>query len=111
MNKTLKIFSYRGINCYIRHTEGRWYELLISYKGGIYGHSLFVEKPHKSEKRITLQERDEGAITELTMAAQMLIENLRVEHSFTGRIKKLITNIQNYGRKTASKFRSTGEAE
>ena len=93
MGKTLKQFSYKGCNVYIRYIYSRYYELLVAYKGGIYSHFVWVEKPHKTEKRITNEQRDEGAITELSTAAIVLIENLNREFGIIGRLKKIITKL------------------
>ncbi len=84
----------------------RWYELDVVYKGGLYVHDLWVEKAHKNEKRTTLKEREEGVIKELSIAATVLIENLRREYSLKGRIKKLINQSTSWLRKWEKKKES-----
>lgn len=106
MGKTLKIFSYRGVNVYIRFLYSRWYELLVAYRGGVYAHQMWVEKPHGQEKRVMIKTRDESAIQELSIAATALIDNLVLERSLKNRIKKLYKII--YGKITASIKRISG---
>ena len=93
MGKTLKVFSILSINCYIRWIYGRWYELDVVYKGGLYVHQMYVEKAHKTEKRVTKQFTDECAIKELTIAATVLIGNLKKERSFKQQATKVIKNL------------------
>lgn len=87
MGKTLKIFSYKGSNVYIRFVYSRWYELLVAYKGGIYSHYMWLEKAHKTEKRLTLKEQEDAVIKELSIAATVLLENLIQENKYWSKLK------------------------
>lgn len=104
MGKTLKIYSYRGVNVYIRYLYSRWYELLVVYKGGAYCHQIWVEKPHRNEKKLSVKDRDEKAVVELMVAANTLVDNLKSERSLINLIKK------HYGKITTKIGRSAGKA-
>jgi len=100
MGTTLKIYSYKGVNIYIRWLGGLWYEFLISFKGGIYAHQLQLLKPIHKERRNTLQERHDGAMKELMMGANTLVDTLTLERSLKNQIKQLYAKstkiIRNY---------------
>lgn len=91
--KTLKIYSYRGVNVYCRWLGEYQYEVLVAYKGGIYAHQLHVLKPRRNERRNSLDERHKGAQDELQFAASSLIDNLIKENSVRKVVKKKINEI------------------
>ena len=82
---------------------GLWYEALWVWKGGIFSHQLQLMKPLKSERRNSVDERHEGAKTELMMIAASKIDWLIESRS----IKSLIT--KHYGKATAIFKRVFGE--
>lgn len=87
MFKTLKIYSYRGYNVYLRGTADRNYEYLIAFNGGILCYNFYLQKPKKNEVRLTKEEGDRKMITEMMVAA-----NTNIDNSLLTRSEKKIIN-------------------
>ena len=96
MTTVLKVYKYRGISVYVRHLEGRLYEVLIPFKNQIHAHQLYVIKPTGKEKRVSMKDRDEGAVKELMLCGNTMIDNFKIETSFGKVVKNKINKIKQY---------------
>lgn len=89
MKRTLKIVKYKGYKIYARSLYDRWYECLVSFRGDIYAHQLYVEKSRPNEKRASLKERDEGATGELINIGVAMIDQFIIEEPLHKHIQKV----------------------
>ena len=111
---TLKVYNYRGVNVWIRHIEGRLYEVLMPFRNQLFCHQLYVLKPTKNENRVSMKDRDEGAVKELMMAGNTLVDNLKIEFSFSRSLKRKINKLKQYyetkiNRSTGTSGRVSGQ--